>query len=456
MTNTASSPSGWPSAAYVLALQSCISFAYYGATANLVLLLQNYSGATESRAESLVNYFGAVVGLTPLLGGYLSDKVMGCFSTILLGGAVFATSLVTITFAVQFQSLRGLLLPMLFVLMPLGYGMLTANINVFGSHQFAEEKEKTSWFSWFYFCINIGSLLAFLLPGMIQQNYSFTGGLALPCVVVAIGLCMFASAQSKFVHPSTSEEESTDIENTSATDKNDSTKVWRKVLPAMLLTIVFSICYCQMQTTWYVQAMWMNRKMFGVEVPVSYMMCADPIFVMLGIYVLEGFVFPHLRQKNTMPSHITRMAMGMVCSCCGMYAAYHVERLRLQAALHGDITKPSPVSMFFQVPQFAFVAFAEIFIYSTMMDFAISQAPDSMKSRINAVNTFMGSVANVIAGVMTTMCSSWIPDTNPNYGHYDRFYLLLGALCLFGGLGFHLLRDSKKPILSKHVSYGSN
>merc|ERR1719253_1408939 len=100
------SPSGWAAAAYVLTLQSCLSFAYYGATANLVLLLQNYAGSTESHAESLVNYFGAVVGLTPLLGGYLSDKVMGCFSTILLGGAVFATSLVTITFAVQFQSLR--------------------------------------------------------------------------------------------------------------------------------------------------------------------------------------------------------------------------------------------------------------------------------------------------------------------------------------------------------------
>merc|ERR1719424_391955 len=87
-------------------------------------------------------------------------------------------------------------------------------------------------------------------------------------------------------------------------------------------------------------------------------------------------------------------------ACCGMYSAYHVERLRLQAvALHGDLSQPSPVSMFLQVPQFAFVAFAEIFVYTTIVDFAISQAQDSMKSRINAVNTFMGSIANVIAGV---------------------------------------------------------
>jgi len=452
-----STPSGWAAAAYVLTLQSCLSFAYYGATANLVLLLQNYAGSTESRAESLVNYFGAVVGLTPLLGGYLSDKVMGCFNTILLGGGIFTASLVTITSAVQFQVARVLLLPVLFLFLPLGYGLLTANVNVFGSHQFAEEKDKTSWFSWFYFCINIGSLLAFLIPGMIQQNYSFAGGLALPCGVVAFGFCLFASARSKFVHPSG--EASDDVEKSDSPEdvKTDPMQVWRKVMPAMLLTIVFSICYCQMQTTWYVQAMWMNRKVDGVQVPVSYMMCADPIFVMLGIYMLEGFVFPRLRQMNIMPSPITRMAIGMGFSCCGMYSAYHVERVRLQAAMHGDITKPSPVSMFLQIPQFAFVAFAEIFIYTTIMDFAISQAPSSMKSRINAVNTFMGCIANIIAGVMTTACSSWIPDTNPNMGHYDRFYILLGALSLIGGLGFHLLRESKKPSLKAKASasYGA-
>merc|ERR1719487_891523 len=139
-----------------------------------------------------------------------------------------------------------------------------------------------------------------------------------------------------------------------------------------------------------------------------------------------------------------------------MYAAYHVERLRLQAVLlHGDVTQPSPVSMFLQVPQFAFLAFAEIFVYTTIMDFAISHAPDSMKSRINAVNTFMGSIANVVAGVMTTACSLWIPPSNPNLGHYDRFYLLLGALSLVGGFGFHLLRENKKGTMGMKASYGS-
>merc|ERR1719456_251647 len=104
--------------------------------------------------------------------------------------------------------------------------------------------------------------------------------------------------------------------------------VWRKVMPAILMTIIFSICYCQMQTTWYVQGLWMDRKAFGFEIPVSYMMCADPLFVMLGIYLLEGFVFPKLRQMEKMPAPVSRMALGMLFSCCGMYAAYKVETLR--------------------------------------------------------------------------------------------------------------------------------
>lgn len=444
MTRASSSPSGWAAAAYVLALQSCLSFAYCGVAANLVLLLENYAGATESSAESLVNYFGAVVCVGSLLGGYLSDKVLGGFNTILLGGVISGASLVAITSAVQFPGLRGILLPMLFIFVPLGspFGLLASNMSVFGSRQFTDEKDKSSWFSWFYFCMNIGGILAFLIPGMIQQNYSFSGGLALPSAVLIMGLCIFAAARSKFVHPSASsmDAENEDVELLQTTDA-DSTHVWRKVMPPMLLTILFSICYCQMQSTWYVQAMWMNRDMFGFQVPVSYMFCADPVFVMLGIYVLEGCIFPRLREMNKMPSPITRMAMGMVFSCCGMCSAYYVEKVRLHAAT--DVSKPSSASMFLQIPQFAFVACAEILIYTTIMDFAISQAPISMKARINALNCCMSSIANFIAAVMTTVCSTWIPPSNPNNGHYDRFYLLLGALSLVGALGFHLLREKR-------------
>merc|ERR1719454_2159814 len=118
MTQSVSSPAGWAAAAYVLSLQSCLAFAFYGATANLVLLLEKYSGTTESAAESLVNYFGAVVGLTPLLGGYLSDKVMGCFNTILLGGSILVVAMVSITYGVHFEHARSLIMPVLFLVLP--------------------------------------------------------------------------------------------------------------------------------------------------------------------------------------------------------------------------------------------------------------------------------------------------------------------------------------------------
>lgn len=449
------SPPGWAGAAYVLGLQSCLGFAYYGTTANLVLLLQNYAGKTESSAESLTNYFGAVVGLTPLLGGFLSDKVMGCFNTIMLGGALFASSLVSATACVHFEQMRFLLMPVLFVLLPLGYGLLTANMNVFGAHQFADEKDKTSWFSWFYFSINIGSILAFLVPGMIQQNYSFTVGLAVPCGILLVGLGVFASARSKFANPSSTEEQTGDVEKPEAGQQvtGSTSLVWRKVMPAISLTIVFSICYCQMQTTWYVQGLWMDRKVHGFDVPVAYMMCADPLFVMLAIYILEGFVFPRLRELDMMPSPVSRMALGMGFSCCGMYSAYHVERLRLNAVQ--VVAHPSPVSIFLQIPQFAFVALAEVFVYTTIQDYAFSLAPNSMKSMLNGVNLFAGCIANVIAGVMTTACSEWIPPSNPNLGHYDHFYMLLGVMCAFGGLGFHLLRDTPATKADRKASYGA-
>jgi len=437
---------GWASAGYVLALQACLGFAYYGATANMVLLLQIYAGVTENRAESLTNYFGAVVGLTPLVGGFLSDKLLGCFHTIIVGGLLFAASLVMLT-AAAFWHNKALLMPTLFVILPLGYGLLTSNVNVFGAHQFGDGKEKTSWFSWFYFSIIMGSILAFLLPGMLQQNVSFAVGLAVPCAVLLLGLGIFASAQFKFAPPSTSIEHESQDENLAIELMQDKSngQIWSKVLPAMLLTIVFSICYCQMQTTWYVQGMWMNRKIFAEDMPVAYMMCADPLFVMLAIYILESFVFPRLRDAGCMPSPLARMGLGMGFSFCGMCSAYHVERLRLRTLSPGGLNQPSSLSILFQIPQFAFVAVAEVLVYTTIQEYAFSLAPASMKSTINAVNLLCGAIANVIAGVMTQWCSAWIPSSNPNLGHYDHFYLLLGVLCLIGGAGFHFLLQMGSP-----------
>jgi dipeptide/tripeptide permease len=441
---------GWSSAAYVLIFQSCLGFSFYGVTANMVLLLESYAGASESGAESLTNYFGAVVGLTPLLGGFLSDKVLGCYHTIMSGGIVFGTALVCTTVAVHFQ-LRALLLPTIFVLLPVGYGLLTATVNVFGAHQFAEGEDKTSWFSWFYFSINIGSILAFLIPGYIQQNVSFSVGIAVPCCVLLCGLALFASRKNHFVHPQTEVQDSEVVDTTV-----DTWKVWKQVLPAVLWTVLFSICYCQMCTTWYVQGLWMNRSLFGFDVPVSYMMCIDPLFVMLAITLLEGYVFPHLRSLNIMPSSLARMGMGMGFSALGMMSAFYVERLRLHSVFALDPTKPSPVSIFLQVPQFMFVAFAEVFVYTTIQEYAFSLAPNSMKSTINAVNSFAGSIANVLAGLMTTLCSSWIPPTNPNMGHYDSFYILLAGLSLVGGMGFLSLLERPKPLasLAAKTNYG--
>jgi dipeptide/tripeptide permease len=453
MTQNSIPPPGWAGAVYALGLQSCLGFAYYGFTANIILLLQTYAGKTESHAESLTNYLGAVAGLTPLLGGFLSDKVIGCFNTILLGGSIFLVALVSITLGVHFEHARALIMPMLFLVLPLGYGLLTANVNIFGAYQFLDAKDKTSWFSWFYFSSNTGSIVAFLVPGMIQQNYSFTAGLALPCAIIAIGLATFANARSRFSHPTRQTQNAGDHQ-VAATSK-----VWGKILPAILLTIVFSICYSQMQTTWYVQGLWMNRKLFGHDVPVSYMMCADPLFVMLAIYFLEGYIFPVLRKAERMPTPVSRMGLGMLFSCGGMLSAYHVEKLRLREVyMYGETINPSPASIFLQVPQFALVAFAEVFVYTTIQDYAFSLAPDSMKASINAANLFAGAVANVIAGMMATYLSDWIPPNNPNLGHYDQFYLLLGLLCLIGAFGFHSLRECSQVVQAtakKTTRYGT-
>ena len=65
-------------------------FSYYGMRAILVLYLVNALRWDTPRAAHLYGTYTMLVYLTPLVGGYLSDRVIGTRRSLVLGGAVIA------------------------------------------------------------------------------------------------------------------------------------------------------------------------------------------------------------------------------------------------------------------------------------------------------------------------------------------------------------------------------
>ena len=93
---------GHPSGLYVLfGAEMWERFSYYGMRALLVLYLVSHLKYSRQDALALYATYTGLVYLTPLLGGFLADKVLGQRKAILIGGIVMALG----HFAMAFETL---------------------------------------------------------------------------------------------------------------------------------------------------------------------------------------------------------------------------------------------------------------------------------------------------------------------------------------------------------------
>ena len=63
-----------------------------------------------------------------------------------------------------------------------------------------DRKEKDSFFNWFYFAINLGSLLAVTTLVYVQESVSWTIGFAIPAAAMLLAVVTFVAGSSKYVH----------------------------------------------------------------------------------------------------------------------------------------------------------------------------------------------------------------------------------------------------------------
>jgi len=82
----------------------------------------------------------------------------------------------------------------------LGTGGIKPCVSSFGADQFddsdpAERAKKTSFFNWFYFCINMGSFISGTVIVWIQDNSGWGIGFAIPTISMALAIaCFFAAS----------------------------------------------------------------------------------------------------------------------------------------------------------------------------------------------------------------------------------------------------------------------
>ena len=188
---------------YLFMVEMWERFSYYGMRAILVLYaissisesgLKAGLGLTEEEAYGMYAAYGALVYLTPLLGGYLADKVIGFRKAIVWGGLLMALGQISLMITDNTTFLIGL------SLLVLGNGFFKPNISSLIGKLYPEDsKYRDSGFTIFYMGINVGAVLTGLTCGTIGEMEGWRYGFGLAGAGMIIGLIVFFIAQSRGV-----------------------------------------------------------------------------------------------------------------------------------------------------------------------------------------------------------------------------------------------------------------
>jgi len=175
-------------------------FSYYGMRALLVLFLVSEVskggwGWTRADATSLYAWYTGLVYLTPILGGYIADRILGTRRSVLWGGFIIAAGhgALFLETVPMFYAGLGLII--------VGTGLFKPNISaIVGQLYTKEDGRRDGGYTLFYMGVNAGAFFGISLCGYIGEKLSWNLGFGLAGAFMILGALQFWFSRTLFGH----------------------------------------------------------------------------------------------------------------------------------------------------------------------------------------------------------------------------------------------------------------
>ena len=182
---------------YVVALQIWEYFSFYGMRALLILYLTNQLKYNDTHAYELFSAYCSLVYVTPILGGYLADKVLGNRVAVMLGALLMVVGHMVL----GASEIAPMFLYLSLAIIVCGYGLFKSNVScLLGELYEPADPRRDGGFSLMYAAGNVGSIIAPIACGFAQEQYSWAMGFTLAAVGMLAGLVIFISGRRHFAH----------------------------------------------------------------------------------------------------------------------------------------------------------------------------------------------------------------------------------------------------------------
>ncbi|MCM3004681.1 peptide MFS transporter [Priestia koreensis] len=423
-------------------------FSYYGMRAILVLyltteLISGGLGFKESTALQIYGFFTGAVYITPIIGGYLSDRFLGQRLAITIGGIIMAAGNFVL-FAYQSKEVFYLGLALLII----GNGFFKPNIStVVGELYGPNDSRRDGAFTIFYMGINLGAVFAPLVCGYLAEtyfkttingvvHYGFKYGFLAACIGMIVGQILFNVLGNRFLGdigktPTGKPQKSAEHV---AKEKQPLTKKEKQRTAVILILACFVVFFwagfeqAGSSLTLYTKD-FIDRTIFGWEVPISWFQSLNPFFIIVLAPLFSMLWFKLGNSKRGDLKIPTKMAFGLIFLGVGFMVL--LLAVMQTGGSAGEMT--TKANMLFIVMTYFFHTVGELMLSPVGLSMVSKIAPIKLASLLMGVWLSSSGVANVVAGQLAS--------TTESLGFFEVFGII-GIAVIVAGLLLLLL--SKK------------
>jgi proton-dependent oligopeptide transporter, POT family len=410
-----------PQIPYIIGNEACERFSFYGMRNILTVflidwLLRSYvpgQAEREASAKAVFHLFVFGVYFTPLLGGFLADRFLGKYRTILYISLLYCAGHACL--ALFHDDPKGFYTGL--ALIALGSGGIKPCVSALVGDQFTAENKHlvNKVFAVFYWSINLGSFFASLLIPKTLRLFGPSVAFGIPGVLMAVATVVFWLGRKQYVKvPPTGKNPHSFLAVVRSAWRNrakggrfvdrarfehpeeavEGVKAVFRVLSIFAFIPFFWMLFDQKASTWVVQARSMNLRIGPWNFEPAQMQLVNPALVMLLIPITTGVVYPFFKRLGWELTPLRRMPIGMALGATSFVIA---------GILNMPVSAGERISILWQVLPYVVLTVGEILVSVTGLEFAYTQAPLTMKSVIQSFWNLTTAAANLAVALASAL-----------------------------------------------------
>ncbi|WBX82436.1 peptide MFS transporter [Sphingosinicella microcystinivorans] len=267
----------------------------------------------QALASAIFGTYAASVYLTPILGGFLADRVLGKRRTVLLGAVTMALGHFLMAFEAAF----------LFALLclVLGSGMFKGNIaSQVGALYGPGDLRRADAFQIFYLGINAGVIASPLVVGTLGETVGWHWGFGAAGVGMLIALAIYLAGQKHLPR----EHFAPQGKHTAAAPKLEAGD-WPAVIALLLLIPVLAVAIVPNNQIFNAYLVWGDQQFdlvfMGEKLPTTWLVTLDAV-VSVSFLALVALFYRWYGKRRREPDEITKIIIGSAFSVGGMFCLY--------------------------------------------------------------------------------------------------------------------------------------